>query len=132
MNVPEYALELLLAYDGRKHFLASGYFLKFEVRQVEKSNRVPHGIAYSLTLHDPTGERILGFDNAHPVAHSGSKFVKPAEEADHWHRTANDEGRPYVFVSVEKLLEDFFAEVERTLGELGVPFDVIEDEEGRG
>lgn len=129
MNVPEYALEHLLAYDGRKHFLASAYFLKFEVRQVEKSERVPHGIAYSLTLHDPNGERILGFDNAHPVPHIGSKFVKPPKEADHWHRTAGDEGRPYLFVSVEKLLEDFFAAVERTLDELGVQFDVVKDDE---
>src|SRR5436853_249034 len=81
-----------------------------------------HGIAYSLTLHDPDGDRILGFDNAHPVAHSGGRFVKTPEEADHWHRTATDGGRPYRFVSVERLLEDFFTEVERTLEELSVPF----------
>lgn len=129
MDIPEYSLELLLAYDGRKHFLESGYFLKFEVRRVEKTKQVPHGIAYSLTLHEPNGDRILGFDNAHPVAHTGSKFVKRPDESDHWHRTANDEGRPYTFESVEKLISDYFTEVERTLGELGIPFDIVNDEE---
>lgn len=69
MDIPEYALELLLAYDGRLHYLASGHYLKFEVKAVEKSPRVPHGIAYSLTLHAPDGKRLLGFDNAHPVPH---------------------------------------------------------------
>jgi len=32
MDIPEYALELLLAYDGRLHYLASGHYLKFEVK----------------------------------------------------------------------------------------------------
>ncbi|MGH8673594.1 MAG: hypothetical protein ACREVG_04735, partial [Burkholderiales bacterium] len=32
MTVPEYALELLLAYDGRLHYFASGHYLKFEVK----------------------------------------------------------------------------------------------------
>ena len=31
MNIPEYELEHLLGYDGRRHFLATGHFLKFEV-----------------------------------------------------------------------------------------------------
>ncbi len=129
MNVPEYALELLLAYDGRIHYLVSGNFLKFDVRVVEKSERVPHGIAYSLTLHDPDGTRILGFDNAHAVPHPGGRFVKPKVEADHWHRTRGDDGRPYDFVSVEQLLEDFFTEAERTLQEQDVAFDFVEDKE---
>jgi hypothetical protein len=128
MNVPEYALELLLAYDGRTHYLVSGYFLKFDVRVVEKSERVPHGIAYSLTLHDPDGIRILGFDNAHPVPHPSGRFIKPKVEA-HWHRTRCDDGRPYDFVSVEQLLEDFFTEAERALLERGVAFDFVEDKE---
>lgn len=41
MDIPEYALEYLLAYDGRLHLLASGHYLKFEVRQevVEEKER---------------------------------------------------------------------------------------------
>jgi len=108
METPEHALEWLLDYDGRQHFFASGHFLKFEIRQVEQSDNVPHGIAYPFTFHDPEGTRLLGFDNAHPVPHAEGKFVKTKPEADHWHRTVDDEGRPYALVSVEKLLEDFF------------------------
>lgn len=129
MNIPEYELEHLLGYDGRRHFLATGHFLKFEVRVVGKSERVPHGIAYALTLHDPNGKRLMGFDNAHPVAHQGSSFVPAARQADHWHRSAQDAGRPYTFVSAVQLLDDFFDEVERILEELGVAFDIVADRE---
>ena len=129
MDIPEYALEYLLAYDGRLHLLASGHFLKFEVRRVEPSARVPHGVGYSLTLHAPDGTRLVGFDNAHLVPHRGGRHVTPPTVADHWHRTVSDEGRPYVFSSVEKLLDDFFDEVERVLDEEGVDFVVIEEKE---
>ncbi|MCI1003289.1 DUF6516 family protein [Herbaspirillum sp. C7C8] len=129
MHIPEHSLEFLLGYDGRMHFLASEHFLKFEVKQVSQTERTPHGLSYSFTLHDPDGIRILGFDNAHPVPHNGGKFVKSALASDHWHRTRDDAGRPYKFVSVEKLLEDFFTEVERVLRELGLSFDVVEDKE---
>jgi hypothetical protein len=129
VDVPEYALELLLGYDGRRHHFASGHYMKFEVRTVEKSRSVPHGIAYALTLHAPDGKRLVGFDNAHRVPNPGGRHVKRKPEADHWHRTARDKGRPYQFVSVERLLMDFFAEAERVLKEQGVPFDVVRDEE---
>jgi hypothetical protein len=45
----------------------------------------------------------------------------------HWHRTARDPGRPYHFISAWKLLEDYFNEVERILGELGITYDVVSD-----
>lgn len=127
MDEPEYALEYLLAYDGLVHMLASGHFLKFDVRRVNKSSRVPHGLAYSLTLHAPSGKRLLGFDNAHSVPHRGGQYVTSPEAADHWHRTIADPGRQYRFKSVEKLLEDFFGEVERILAEAGVPYEIVEE-----
>jgi hypothetical protein len=127
-GLPEYQLELLLGYDGRRHILESGYFLKFEVRRIEPSDRVPHGLAYSLTLHTPEGKRLIGFDNAHAVPHAGSRFVNAPVQADHWHRTQDDPGRPYAFVSVERLLMDFFDEVERTLRDLNVQFVVIAEQ----
>ena len=76
MEVPEYALELLLAYDGRLHFFASGHYLRFQVKAVQRYRSVPHGIANSLTLHAPDGRRLLGFDNAHPVPHRGARHVR--------------------------------------------------------
>jgi len=36
MDIPEYALDLLLSHDGRELFLETGHFLKFEVRTVSK------------------------------------------------------------------------------------------------
>jgi hypothetical protein len=129
MDIPDYELENLLGYDGRRHFLTTGHFLKFEVKAVEKSERVPHGVSYSFTLHDPAGKRLLGFDNAHPVPHQGSAFIPAPKESDHWHRTTNDLGRPYRFESAWKLLDDFFETVERILDELGVAYDVVSDSE---
>ena len=87
MQTPEHTLEWLLDYDGRRHYYTSGHFLKFEIRLVEQSGHVPHGIAYSFTFHDPEGVRLIGFDNAHPVPHTGGRYVKAKMEADHWHRT---------------------------------------------
>ncbi len=107
METSEHTLEWLLDYEGRRHFFASGHFLKFEIMMVEQSDKVPHSITYSFTFHDPDETRLLGFDNAHPVPHAGGKYVKEKPEADHWHRTVNDEGRPHTFVSAAKLLEDF-------------------------
>ena len=129
MKKPEHTLKWLLDYDGRRHYFASGHFVKFEIRLVEKSGQVPHGIAYSFTFHEPEGIRLLGHDNAHPVPHSGGRYVKRKVAADHWHRTSGDEGRPYTFVSVEQLLEDFFSEVEMTCSILGISTEVVEDKE---
>jgi hypothetical protein len=129
MGVPEHDLEYLLGYDGRLHLLASGHYLKFEVRRVDASEQVPHGIGYSLTLHGPDGTRLLGFDNAHPVPHRGGRHVASPRAADHWHRAVADEGRPYEFSTVPQLLDDFYDEVERVLGEEGVAFEVVEDKE---
>lgn len=129
MEKPEHILEWLLDYDGRRHFFASGHFLKFEIRLVAQSGQVPHGIAYSFTFHDPEGTRLLGFDNAHPALHTGGRFVKAKVEADHWHRTINDEGRPYTFVSVEQLLEDFFTEVETICEAQSISTEVVDDKE---
>ena len=114
MEKQEHTLEWLLDYDGRRHFFASGHFVKFEIRLVAQSDQVPHG-----------------FDNAHPVPHVGGKFVKAKPEADHWHRTVNDEGRPYAFVSAAQLLDDFFAEVEMLCEAQGISTEVVDDKETR-
>lgn len=129
---PDHTLEYLLAFDGAVHHYADGYYLKFEIRRVDASSERPHGLRYSFTLHGPDGRRLVGFDNAHVVAPLGSKFRKRPEAADHWHRTENDEGRPYTFISAEKLLDDFQREVERVLTERGVPLVVTGTEDRSG
>lgn len=122
-----YTLEFLLAFDGRLHWYDQGYFVKFEIKRVEATELRPHGLRYSFTLHAPEGERLMGFDNAHTVASAG-RYAKRQAEADHWHRTGDDAGRPYAFTDAATLIDDFFAEVERILTERGVSIDVVKDE----
>ena len=120
----EHTLAFLLAFDGRIHHLEQGYWLKFEIVRTDPTKERPHGLRYSFTLHNPDGKRLVGFDNAHavpPAARYGAKTVSH----DHWHRTEEDEGRPYSFTDAETLLADFFAEVRRVLDERGVSEVVI-------
>jgi hypothetical protein len=100
--------------------------VKIMVRRVAPTPQRPHGLAYSFTLHDAEGRRLVGFDNAHQAR---GRRARPAAH-DHWHRGAGDEGRPYVFRSAFDLVQDFLNEVERVLRERGVSMAGI-DVEGR-
>lgn len=126
----EYGLEFLLAFDGRVHHLEDGYWIAFEIKRVRSSKRRPHGLSYSLTLHAPDGSRLVGFDNAH-TARAGTRFKRPPDAADHWHRTEHDPGRPYVFKDADTLIVDFFDEVERVLSERGIGTTVVKVDEER-
>jgi hypothetical protein len=84
-------------------------------------------LRYSFTLHSPGGARLIGFDNAHGVPSRGTRYRKPSVEHDHWHRTRDDEGRPYAFTTADQLLSDFEAEVDRVLGEIGIGKAVAKD-----
>jgi hypothetical protein len=118
-----------LAFNGRVHHLEQGYWIKFEIARVPPTPERPHGLRYAFTLHDPEGNRLLGFDNAHAV--SRSKGGTPGH--DHWHRNEKDEGRPYRFTDADTLLADFEAEIVRVLDERGVVYSVIAvDETTRG
>jgi len=61
-------LDTLLELDGEILVVDSSekHWVKFIVKQVDPSPERPHGLSYSLTLHDETGTRLVGFDNAHP------------------------------------------------------------------
>jgi hypothetical protein len=109
MSGLDYGLEFLLAFDGRIHHLEQGYWIKFQIKRVRATTQRPSGLSYSLTLHAPDGRRLVGFDNAHSVPAAGSRFKRPAEARDHWHRTENDPGRPYAYKDADTLLQDFFA-----------------------
>jgi hypothetical protein len=52
--------------------------------------------------------RLVGFDNAHGVPATGSRFKRRPKTSDHWHRTEIDPGRPYRFKDAETLIDDFF------------------------
>jgi hypothetical protein len=124
-SLPEYELAYLLNFDGALYLFEEGYWVKIEVKQTTATAQRPHGLSYSLTLHDPEGTRLLGFDNAHAPPRAGPYKAK-AVAHDHWHRTQKDKGRPYLFRSAVQLIQDFLDEVERILGERGVSAAMIE------
>ena len=96
-----------------------GYWLKIEAWRVEPTAEIPHGIRYSLTLHEPYGKRILGYDNAHAVKPPKKfKYVGRKLTYDHMHRHSADKGVPYEFQDAHQLLTDFFADVDRVLLEV--------------
>jgi hypothetical protein len=121
----EHTLEFLLAFNGRTHRFEQGYWLKFEFKRVEKTPKRPHGLRYSLTLHGPDGNRLMGFDNAHGVPPLASGYSRNDVKHDHWHRTSKDAGRPYAFTTADQLLADFFAQVRRILDERGISDTVV-------
>ena len=120
-----------MAFHGRVHHLEKGYWLKFEIARAESTPKRPHGLRYAFSLHDPDGNRLVGFDNAHSVRPVGSRFHQASEEHDHWHRTGDDPGRPYAFTTADQLLADFFAEVQRVLEERGISDAVVSTSDRR-
>jgi hypothetical protein len=106
-----FGLEYLLELDGEVFLLDAGFWVKFEVRLLKPSVYVPHGIKYSLTLHDQDSKRILGYDNAHSIYASPGRASK--KTWDHRHRRRKLE--PYEFRSAGELLEDFWKDVELIL-----------------
>ncbi len=115
-----HSLELLLDLDGLNFVQDGGYWVKYEVSTVEKTPERPHGIKYSLTLHDRQGERIFGIDNTHRPKKRGGPAAKSTQPkaADHLHRG----GRVYAyeFKDAETLLADFDRGVNAALKRKGV------------
>lgn len=102
----DYTIEALLDLDGAVIYQELGYWIVIEARTVKPNIRVPHGIKYSLTLHDKSGTRILGMDNAHPIK-KATAYGRAPKNSDHIH-TVNGSIIPYNFINAAKLLEDFF------------------------
>ncbi len=111
-------LDALLALDGEV-FVADAdgkYWVRFVARRVPASAERPHGLSYSLTLHDEIGERLVGFDNAHAPPRRKGRGGRA--ERDHRHRLKTV--RPYEYRDAATLLEDFWAEVAAVLKARGV------------
>jgi hypothetical protein len=98
-------LELLLSLDSVSYEAVVGYVVEFTARRTHKTPERPHGISYALVFRPKNGEPYVRFDNAHAVERPGGKFVKASKAYDHWHRTANDPGRPYTFTTAAQLLD---------------------------
>lgn len=90
----------------------NGFWTKIEAWQVEPSDHVPHGIRYSLTLHNRQNHRVLGFDNAHGIR-VGRRFQARRLAWDHRHQ--QEKVMPYDFKSAAQLLEDFWESVDNAI-----------------
>lgn len=109
-------LETLLDLDGEIFMMDAGYWVKFEAKRVSPSPPIPHGIRYSLTLHDRNNVRVLGFDNAHAIKPKGRKrFLGRKVTLDHKHHL--EKVATYEFESASQLLNDFWAAVDKQIGE---------------
>ncbi len=112
-------IDTLLDLDGSILDQGDGYWIKIEARRTDVSVEVPHGIHYSLTLHEPYGKRLLGYDNAHMVKPPKKfKYAGRILAFDHKHRHPSDQGVPYKFKDAQQLINDFFTNVDRILQEV--------------
>ena len=84
-----------------------GWWVKTEAKPVAPSSERPHGVKYSLTLHDANGKRVIGYDNSHGFS---------SHRKTEWdHKHIREKVKPYNYVSAAKLMEDFYADVDRWL-----------------
>jgi len=114
------SLDALLALDGETFVIdpTGNHWVKFEVKRCDVTAERPHGLRYSLTLHDARGERLVGFDNAHAVTSGSGPGTKRPTAFDHRHRLRAV--RPYDYRDAASLLTDFWATLEAVLDEKGV------------
>ena len=117
MNEVDHTLENLLELHNQRIVIddSLGLWVRFDV--VRAASRA-QSIRYSLTLHDKSNKRIMGFDNSHAIQYGAKKGVKAKRTFDHWHYDASDKGRPYEYLSAGKLMEDFWEEVDKRVNAL--------------
>ena len=102
-------LENLLNLHGEIFPMENDYWVKFEAIKVEISSAMPHGVKYSLTLHNKRNHRVIGYDNAHSFK-STKKYGAKKETYDHIHKQVDVVS--YEFESAAQLIEDFWKSVE--------------------
>jgi hypothetical protein len=107
--------ENLLELNGTRFVIDEhlGLWVKFDVTLVTQSENRPHGIRYSLTLHDRSNQRIMGFDNAHVIKHKCRNNNPKAYDHVHYYLATHPKG--YCYKNAASLLEDFWHAVDKTL-----------------
>ena len=114
------AVEYFLELDGTVHFVDEKckYRVEIKAKCTDVTPERPHGLSYSLALHNEKHERILGFDNAHPVP--ASKGPSGKRHRFHDHRHKYEKTRIYRFEDTSKLISDFYAAVDLIMKERGI------------
>jgi hypothetical protein len=110
-------VDTLLLLNGERFVIEDGFWVKFEVKRVTTTPEKPHGLDYSLTLHDGKGKRLLGFDNAHAIHEGSGPGARTRIEYDHKHKAKRV--RFYEYQDAVTLLSDFWFEVDAVLKEKG-------------
>ncbi|MFS2222280.1 DUF6516 family protein [Pantoea sp. B65] len=110
-------LDYLLSLHGSIVFRDDGYWWKIDVWEVQPTAFIPHGIRYSLTLHDKHSTRVFGIDNAHGIKLPKKGHYSGRLVYDPIHRTPSDKGYPYEFASAAQLIEDFFIKSEEVIAQ---------------
>jgi hypothetical protein len=115
MQMHDPALDTLLELNGVTLVVdpQGGHWVRLVVNPVPPTAGKPHGLDYSLTLHGLNGERLVGFDKAHPVA-------KQRRDGPHDHRHRIRTVKPYDYSDAATLLADFWTEVDAVLKQRGV------------
>ncbi|MCM2327038.1 MAG: DUF6516 family protein [Lysobacter sp.] len=112
------SLDTLLDLDGVIiGGLAGGHWVKFDVCRVPATAGRPYGIRYSMTLHDASGSRVFGMDNAHAIAIRRGVQTARSRTFDHVHRAKGDKGIDYPYQDAASLIRDFWLAVDRILEE---------------
>jgi Family of unknown function (DUF6516) len=87
--------------EDRKFVLDNGAIVQIRIWRLPRATlERPHGLKYSL-FYGRHGERIIGYDNE-------------IGKGDHRHYRDREEG--YAFVSLERLIADFEADVRKEIG----------------
>lgn len=114
-------IENLLLMDGTVLEVDSDleYFVRIKAGKVEPSDGRPHGVNYSLTLHNKQNDRLMGFDNAHSIEDKRKgRFSRHRKLSkwDHKHKFKDVAViTPYDYTSAEQLMEDFWKAVDEAL-----------------
>src|SRR3989442_13508289 len=82
------SVDAMLDLDGQVLVVdpGGGHWVKFAVRHVEPSRERPHGLTYSLTLHNAAGVRLVGFDKPQSVQGCKRPRRKRRGATDQHHR----------------------------------------------
>jgi hypothetical protein len=96
-----------------------GYFALFTASRVTVTDGRPHGIKYSLTLHDSKNKRLIGFDNAHSfrdIRKGKYSRHRKLTKWDHEHRFRGVPAIiPYNYKTAEYLMSDFWTAVNEVI-----------------
>lgn len=118
MKARDDGLERLLEIDGFLAEIGGGFWVKIVAQRVPPDVNRPHGVSYSLRLHEPGGRRVFGIDNAHPRRVTRGPSGRSSSAQGHLHR--DDSVRPYAYRDADSLLEDFWREVNAVLKKRGI------------